>query len=278
MEDSILRFNIGKTVVKILGFSKKELKDELYSSVHAKNCFELHYVISGRGTYRADNEQGRLQRGTVYLETPDVLCRRHNDLSNPLCEYILIFSPEQGGEGGELTKLLSSKSFLVREDTGEYEMCFRSAEREITERRSFFPECLENNFKQLIIMLLRSCGKFPVCRSLPKAMREDKYCIITDAEFIFHHKNLTLNRLSGLLGLSQRQCQRFISENYGISYSEKLLQARMIKAADYLVFSNMDIRQVGEAVGYSGNSYFTKVFRRYYGMTPSEYRKRNDKY
>ena len=81
--------------------------------------------------------------------------------------------------------------------------------------------------------------------------------------------------LSNILGLSKRQCQRFIEDNYGMSYSEKLLQARMIKASDYLIYTDKDIQAIGEEVGYSGSSYFTRVFKKHFGITPREYRKKN---
>ena len=60
-----------------------------------------------------------------------------------------------------------------------------------------------------------------------------------------------------------------------MSYSEKLLQARMIKASDYLIYTDKDIQAIGEEVGYSGSSYFTRVFKRHFGITPREYRKTN---
>ena len=56
----------------------------------------------------------------------------------------------------------------------------RSAERELTERSGFYMESIENNLKQIIIMMLRKYGVAMPYIPLPKAEKEDKCCLITD--------------------------------------------------------------------------------------------------
>ena len=49
-------------------------------------------------------------------------------------------------------------------------------------------------------------------------------------------------------------------------------QQRMRKAAHLLLYTDMTVKEIGSAVGYSNPNYFGKVFHRIYEMTPTEYR------
>ncbi len=58
---------------------------------------------------------------------------------------------------------------------------------------------------------------------------------------------------------------------------EKLLafiqRLRLEKAAQLLTFTSQQIQEVSTSVGILDNNYFTKIFKRRYGLTPKEYRK-----
>lgn len=273
LEENVLRFSIGRTPVKVLGFDKVEYRHDSYDKVHAKNHYELHYVIGGSGILVVDEIRYELRKGDFYLTGPGLIYRELSDVRNPVNEYTLIIQLESG-YNGELSQIIAEKNFFLCHDFEECNICFRSAEREINEKQCFYAEALENDFKQIIIMLLRRYESDIPVQALPKAAKDDKYCLLTDVQFVLHLKDITLSKLSGVLGLSVRQCQRFLIDNYGMSYSEKLMQSRMLKAADYLAFTDKEIQTIGEEVGYSGSSYFTRVFKRYFGITPREYRKK----
>ncbi len=272
LTDNVLAFSMGRTQIKILSFDKVEYRHDSYDLVHAKNHYELHYVVGGDGILIVDEMRYGLKRGSFYMTGPGQIYRLFGSDREPMVEYTMVFRITDGYDG-ELSQLIAAKSFFLCDDFDDCNICFRSAEREIVEKRRFFAEALENNFKQIIIMLLRRYASDIPEEVLPKAAKDDKYCLLTDIQFALHLKELTLERLSGILGLSIRQCQRFLMDNYGMSFSEKLLQARMLKAADYLSFSDKDIQMICEEVGYSGSSYFTRNFKKYFGITPREYRK-----
>jgi AraC-like DNA-binding protein len=52
-----------------------------------------------------------------------------------------------------------------------------------------------------------------------------------------------------------------------------LTSYRLSKSLELLKDSTMSITEAALAVGFSGGSYFTETFRKYYGLTPTEYRK-----
>ncbi|WP_379319440.1 response regulator [Paenibacillus puldeungensis] len=57
-------------------------------------------------------------------------------------------------------------------------------------------------------------------------------------------------------------------------FSEYLNRVRIERACDLLNHGDVPISEISTQVGYSDHSYFTKVFRKQRGMSPSQYRKR----
>ena len=58
----------------------------------------------------------------------------------------------------------------------------------------------------------------------------------------------------------------------GSNLVKYLTDYRMKKARELLESSNMKIIDVGKACGYQNQSYFNKLFKNYYGITPKQFR------
>ena len=58
----------------------------------------------------------------------------------------------------------------------------------------------------------------------------------------------------------------------GIRFNEYTTKIKMIRAHYLLVNTNMKTYEIGNKIGYHDINYFSKLFKKYYGQTPSEYR------
>lgn len=74
-------------------------------------------------------------------------------------------------------------------------------------------------------------------------------------------------------GVSDTSVKKYFKKVYGFGFKEYQTKVRMEWAATKLINSNMKIGDISEATGYSKQTKFTKAFRNYYGVTPSEYRR-----
>lgn len=90
-----------------------------------------------------------------------------------------------------------------------------------------------------------------------------------------HYKDASLRVLSEELGQTLPQLSRFIRTHTGRTFKE-LLQTRRLKQAAYLLSSStLPVEDIIPAVGYDNTSYFHRIFRESYGMTPRQYRMKN---
>ena len=80
------------------------------------------------------------------------------------------------------------------------------------------------------------------------------------------------------LPLNYDYIRKLFKKEIGVSPAEYLLKERMALASQLLSsgisnrFSHYSISQVAEACGYSEPLYFSRVFKKYFGVAPSEYK------
>lgn len=90
-----------------------------------------------------------------------------------------------------------------------------------------------------------------------------------------YSQNLSLPELAEHVGMSASHLSRLFSKEIGMNISQYVAALRCEEAASMLRGSDFPIREVSAYVGYLDNNYFVKVFKKHYGMTPSEYRAKN---
>lgn len=93
-------------------------------------------------------------------------------------------------------------------------------------------------------------------------------------EFIHEHfcENITLDTIASSAFLSSSYASRLFKKEMNISIMDYVLQLRMNEARKLLKDSDLQIDEISDKIGYTDSSYFTKVFRKSEGVTPSQYR------
>lgn len=74
-----------------------------------------------------------------------------------------------------------------------------------------------------------------------------------------------------LCHLTTFQFSRLFKETYGLTFQEYLIRFRLREAGRLLRNPNAQVSDVAFLVGFNDASYFTKVFRRYTGVSPSRF-------
>lgn len=72
--------------------------------------------------------------------------------------------------------------------------------------------------------------------------------------------------------ISLNHFNKIFKQFYGVSCKEYIITVRINMAKQYLSSPFLSVREAGAMAGYPDSNYFTKVFRRKIGVTPTEYR------
>lgn len=85
---------------------------------------------------------------------------------------------------------------------------------------------------------------------------------------------LTVGEVAKAVYLSERTLARRFAEEMGLTWSQYVRRARMIRAMELLADHDVKIIDIAYAVGFAGLSAFHHAFRTFTGETPTAYRKR----
>lgn len=87
-----------------------------------------------------------------------------------------------------------------------------------------------------------------------------------------NYKDGELTELSAILNYNIYWLSRAIKRLTGRTYKELLQVKRLNQASVLLLNTRLSVTDISIAVGYDNTSYFHRIFRNYYGMSPKEYR------
>ena len=86
--------------------------------------------------------------------------------------------------------------------------------------------------------------------------------------------HLTLESTASHVGFSPTYFSKVFKEEMGVTFNHYLSQLRIERSKSLLLSEKMSVREVCDAVGYDDQSYFIKVFSKFTGVTPGNYRRK----
>jgi AraC family transcriptional regulator of arabinose operon len=89
------------------------------------------------------------------------------------------------------------------------------------------------------------------------------------------HTVLTLNELANFANLSVSHFSAIFRERTGYSPIEYFNHLKVQKACQYLLFTSMTVKEIALQSGVEDPYYFSRMFSRLMGVSPTEYRNRN---
>ncbi len=87
-----------------------------------------------------------------------------------------------------------------------------------------------------------------------------------------YRDSIGLQDIASIANVSENYISTLFREETGMNFLQYLNAVRISKATELLRKSSMNISEIAEATGFPTPGYFTKVFRRFFSVTPSEYR------
>ncbi|WP_452219646.1 helix-turn-helix domain-containing protein [Lacinutrix salivirga] len=134
----------------------------------------------------------------------------------------------------------------------------------------------EGELYQLLSMHIELYNKYdkaevleiPLLKSeLKKIKRLGKKIVKTPSD------NYSLEELSKSSGLSQAKLQEGFKYLFARTVTEYIRHVRLEKARELMNNSNLNISQIVYSIGFTSRSYFSKIFKNKYGITPNEFKK-----
>ena len=236
----------------------------------------FHYIISGKGTLFLENSKNitntyNLSRGQGFLITPNKCCQYIADNDNPW-EYIWIeFSGLKIDEYLKLSGLSCDKPIFQTDTNNELKL--KNKLFDILNSDKDAPlEAIGHLY--LFLHILKTTGK----NKMKSTYGDLKKFYIKEAiNYIENNyqNNINIEEISNFLGLNKSYFGKIFKDVIHSTPQEFLIQYRMIKACELLKTSNLSIKEIGERVGYINQLHFSKIFKNTYGISPREWKLKN---
>lgn len=88
-------------------------------------------------------------------------------------------------------------------------------------------------------------------------------------------QNITLKSLAEKFHFSYSYLSSYLNENSNDGFSDYLIKVRIDKSKQLLKSTNYSISKIALEVGFNDSGYFSKVFKKQEGITPSKYRRKS---
>lgn len=249
---------------------------------HTHDYLELTYILKGQARYRIEGKTHILKPGDLLLGNPGVVHRFdlmegekppmevYIGVSNfhfqnmlqqsiilPDGGHILHCSPELKQDLNQLIQTMISET--KNQQTGQYFM-------------------IKAYLVQLLLLVIRQIRGEEKQEKKGYVFESSSKGYVVKRIIAYMNENyatrISLDQIAQNMYLSPVYISKIFKEETGESPIRYLIQIRLEKAKEILENENCgNIRDVALAVGYEDVYYFSKLFKKYYGIAPAYYKK-----
>lgn len=233
-----------------------------------RSSYMVHYIHSGKGIYQARGREWHLQTGDLFLMIPGERIYYEADKENPW-EYLWIGL--QGIKVEEYLKRTTLPENLVEKLDDQQEIVSFFNEIEM-HHQSLNSDLMLNGMAYRFMYML--CETFPAHRER-KALSAENY---TDLILAYIEQNferpITIQEIADEFALDRSYIFRIFKKRMNMSIKDYILSLRMANACSYLMNTDLSISDISRSVGYDDVLYFSKLFHKKKGMSPTAYRQK----
>lgn len=257
---------------------------------HTHNYVEVIYMCSGETTHIINGDKVVLKQGELLFlsqnATQEILAAGEEDVAvnfiimpeffdkalhmigeeeNPLKKFIVESLTGKNGDIGYLHFCVAD----VLPIQNLVENLIWTIKNDISNKRSIN----QTTMGLLFLQLMNHTDKARV-----GAESQDRELLLTILRYI--EENYSSGELTGLakeLNYDLYWISKKVKQLTGKTYTDLVQQKRLSQALFYLTNTNISVADIGENIGYDNLSYFHKIFRKKYGMTPKQYRNQYQK-
>ncbi|RCW73252.1 helix-turn-helix domain-containing protein [Saliterribacillus persicus] len=226
---------------------------------------------------------------------------------NPGASY-LSYNPRLEGKRNDLSAFEKEKKLLESIQKGEEQtslQVFESYFQEVQKTANYHVQVIKKEMENLFIVLARAMKElgysqdvqmnfdhFETSIQIKEAAKSHLVMIIKQVDewrskgvrgMLLHAKEyieihysdaVTLEEVADEVGLSSYYLSKLFKEHFQETFIDYLTRVRMEKAKSLLLEGHMPLKEIALNIGYRDPNYFSRVFKREIGSSPSEYRNR----
>jgi AraC-like DNA-binding protein len=223
-----------------------------------RECYLIHYVVSGKGTYITPNHSYNVKEGQIFVIFPYEMTTYKADDTDPWHYCWVAFDANVN-----LTSMLSSYVLDMPECAHIFEAITSSGK--IDTGREFY---LCGKIFELLSLL---SGKGTPCKDNTTGYVQHALNHV----HLNYRSKLSVEELAVSLNIDRAYFSRIFRRQTGKTPRQYIVEYRLRKAAELIVYQNLLSSDAAREVGYTDIFHFSKMFKQHFGVPPSMYRANN---
>lgn len=252
-----------KPLSGVRGSYKEALKSLREGGSHVVHITDIPAVSDYDGEYPLDLENQYLQRGTKADRDGALSC------ANEFFDWMLVHDGDVRANIEvkilELVMRLEKRAF----EAGNVRYGFRYRENYLRELRD------AADAEELRRWFLNKTRD--ICENISTSREKEYENVVSRVRGYIdenYAKDISLDDVSRMVDISPYYFSKLFKQEVGENFIEYVTRTRIKNARRFLEDSRYSIKEVCVMSGYSDPNYFSRIFKKYEGMTPSEYRER----
>jgi len=277
----------SQTLYKPYEIEWKELQ-RFTKTLKRNNFFELIYVIDGTGIQTVNKNRFNYRKGNLFLLTPQDIYSF--DITTSTTFFFLRFNEIYIKEKASKDKDAAKKVDYILQNASHRPGCILKNKadkpliaslietilKEQTNQQLYFNRITEQIINTIITVVARN-----IALKLPKNIKETTGEPVLEMlhyiqQNIFEPKSLRAEKLSSHFNMSLNYLGRYFKKQTGETLQSYISNYKLRLVETRLLHSDMRINEIAYEFNYTDESHLNRVFKKYKGMNPTEFRKMNN--
>ena len=250
---------------------------------HTHDFYHMFYIKKGKGIMHIDENDYDICENEIYLCPPGTYhgMTAQEDIPVSVIEIKFTISHE------DLQKLIFNMQKRIKCNTYDFYLKLEELLKEAFYKSSLYKEIIDTGFTKLLLELARSAKNENHSYSavVNGIFKNNSMETIKDGagssavlknvlEYINNNysEDITLKQLAEVGAVSPGHLNKIFKEAFNMSPMKFINNFRLDKAKELMMYSDFNISQISELVGFSSIHYFSRFFKKKENMTPNEYR------
>ncbi len=265
-----------------------EFDDKFIDEPEAHEPWELVYIDRGECTVLAEDEEIHLKQGEMYFHKPyeNHMLKTVKGIAPNV--FIIVFSSSSPAmryfEGRRLEASMSTKQHIaaiIHEASTTFDLPFNNPRMQELKLKS--ENCLWAGaqtvllrLELMLIELIRSGNYIPERARMffPKEIIEDEFVLRVIAFMEEHlYGKFTMDELSKSLSFGKTYISKCFAVTCGYSIIDYFNMMKVNEAKRLIRETKHNFFEISEMLMFSNSHYFSTIFKKHTGMTPSQYKK-----
>lgn len=231
--------------------------------------YQLLYIAAGQGHFFINGQERVVTAGNIVVYLPGQPQEYVYFKDDKTDVYWVHFTGSNVEKIIDYYNIRLSENIIYIGTSPDYQWLFGQIIQEL--------QLCRPRFEELISLLLRNIFIL-ISRNLIKANRADN-SLENEVELAMHYfrenyrSEINVEDYALSRGMSVSNFYRVFKQISGSTPLQYILKLRLSNAQNLLENSNLSIAEIASAVGYENPLYFSRLFNKHIGVSPSEYRK-----